>query len=63
MRWLVSLCLYITAIATANAHEIAGDASILQRLGHQLVGTHHLPVTIVLIVAVVALYRLHQRRT
>ena len=61
MRWLITLFLLFAAIGTASAHEIAGDAGILHQLGHALVGWHHLPVTVVLIVVVAALYRAHKR--
>lgn len=62
MRRLASLCLLIAGLGTAHAHEMTGDASILERLSHELVGLHHLPVTIVLVVAGVVLYRLHSSK-
>ena len=62
MRRLASLCLLIAGLGTAHAHEMTGDASILERLSHELVGLHHLPVTLVLVVTVIVLYRLHRIR-
>lgn len=59
MRRLAGLFMLIGIPATASAHEVAGDASVLQRIGHEFVGLHHLPVTITLVVACILLYRMH----
>jgi hypothetical protein len=39
------------ALLTANAasaHTLDGDANLVERLGHQFAGAHHLPVTLLL---------------
>lgn len=61
MRQLTGLFLLIALVGTAGAHEVAGDAGILERLGHEIFGLHHLPVTVMLVGIIFALYRLRQR--
>ena len=62
MRRLASLCMLIVTPLTASAHEMAADAGILERIGHELVGFHHLPVTFALIMAGFLLYRMQKRK-
>lgn len=62
MRRLAGLCMLIVTPFTASAHEIAADAGILERIGHELVGLHHLPVTFALILAGLLLYRMRKRK-
>lgn len=62
MRQLAGLFLLIAFVGTAGAHEIAGDAGTLERLGHEVIGLHHLPVTVILVGTIFALYRMRKRR-
>ena len=58
MRRLAGLCMLIAIPGTAFAHEMVGDAGIVERIGHEIFGLHHLPVTITLIVACILFYRM-----
>ena len=62
MQRLAALCMLIATPGMAGAHETAGDASIVERLGHEIFGLHHLPVSIILVVACVLLYRMRARK-
>ena len=65
---LISGTLLLALTAGAHAHTLAGDESLVVRLGHQLLGSHHLPLTVLLvIVGVIALSQVrksprHDRR-
>ena len=63
MRWFTSICLFLGMSAMAGAHEISSDASLLTRLGHEVVGLHHLPFTALLIVAVLLSWRARRNST
>ena len=56
-RFIASLVLLTGSFGTAVAHTLPGDEGLLQQLDHQLLGLHHLPLTILLIVVGVALFR------
>ena len=62
MRRLAGLCMLIATPLTAIAHEMAGEPGILERISHEFVGLHHLPITFVLVVSGVVLFRLLNRR-
>jgi len=62
MRQLTAMCLLIAMGGTAGAHEVAGDPGMLARLGHEVMGFHHLPITVVLVVGIVMLYRIQRNR-
>ena len=47
----------IALIANANAHTLGGDESIPLQLGHQIFGVHHLPLTVVLVIGGIILFR------
>lgn len=49
--------LLIAAAAQAEAHTLANDEGLPSQLGHQLLGLHHLPLTALLIIAAVFLFR------
>lgn len=51
MRLISSLFIIIATMEVAGAHTLDGDHNLAEQLGHQLLGTHHLPVTLILIVA------------
>lgn len=61
MRQLAGLLLFIAFVGTAGAHEVAGDAGILERLGHEVLGLHHLPVTVILVGVIFTLYRMRRK--
>jgi spore maturation protein SpmA len=46
----------------AVAHTLGSDHSLAERMSHQLLGSHHLPLTILLIVVgVVALWTFYRK--
>jgi hypothetical protein len=51
-----SLVLLAGLASTANAHTLAANEGLLLRLDHQLLGLHHLPLTILLVVAGIWLF-------
>jgi hypothetical protein len=57
MRLLLSLFLLAGLSRVAEAHTLGGDDGILVQLGHQLLGLHHLPLTLLLIVGGILLFR------
>ena len=62
MRQLTGLFLLIALAGTAGAHETAGNVGILERLGHEVFGLHHLPVTLILVGVILTLYRMRRKR-
>lgn len=64
MRLVSSLFLIIATMEGAGAHTLDGNHNLAEQLGHQLLGTHHLPVTLLLIVAgITALWMSWQKFT
>lgn len=62
MRILTSLLLLTGLAETAMAHT--RDGLLSEALSHQLLGLHHLPFTILLlVVAVFAIYRWYSRKS
>ena len=58
MKKLTSaLILFAGLPAVASAHTLAGDEGLISQLQHELLGAHHLPLTILLVVAGVVAYR------
>lgn len=55
MRMITSLLLMTGFAGTAMAHT--GDGVLLATLSHQVVGLHHLPVSILLVVVAVFVFR------
>ena len=55
MRRLISTCFVSLLAGTAGAHTLPSDAGMIERLGHQLFGWHHLPLAIVLLLVGVTL--------
>ena len=51
MRLITSLIIILGTTEYAAAHSLDGDHAWVERLGHQFLGVHHLPLTILLIVA------------
>lgn len=56
------LALAILAAPVAQAHTLDPAGGILAALGHEVIGTHHLPLTLLLVVAAVALIRSFKKR-
>jgi len=50
MRRLISTCSILTIAGTASAHGLSEDAGTVAQLGHQLLGSHHAPLVILLLV-------------
>lgn len=59
---LISGTFLLALTAGAHAHTLAGDESLVVRLGHQLLGSHHLPLTILLVIVGVIAVR-HARNS
>lgn len=58
MKRIVTALILLAGLAgIASAHTLAVDEGLLLRLDHQLLGWHHLPLTILLVVAGVWLFR------
>ena len=58
MKKLISgLTLFAGLPVVASAHTLADDEGLFTQLQHELTGTHHLPLTILLIVVGVIAYR------
>ncbi len=50
MRAVIIFLSTITALNTALAHPLDGDATLTQQVTHQIIGAHHWPL-IVLVIA------------
>jgi hypothetical protein len=58
MKRIATGLILLTGLAgTAGAHTLAGDEGLLLQLDHQLLGLHHVPLTILLVVVGVILFR------
>jgi len=64
MKKLISVLILFAGLpVVASAHTLAGDEGLINQLQHELLGAHHLPLTILLIVVgVVAFRSLRARR-
>ena len=58
MKKLISALILLAGIpVVASAHTLAGDEGLIAKFQHELLGGHHLPLTILLIVVGVVAYR------
>jgi hypothetical protein len=57
MRLLTTLILAIGTSGIAAAHALDGDDALLVQLYHQVLGSHHVPLTVLLITAGIVLLR------
>jgi len=57
MRLLLSLILFAGVSRMATAHTLGSEDGVIVQLWHQILGLHHLPLTVLLIVAGVILLR------
>ena len=55
--------LTVLAAPMAQAHTIDPAGGVLSALGHELVGLHHLPLTLLLVVVGIALFRGFKKKT
>jgi hypothetical protein len=51
MRLISSLLIILGATDIAVAHSLDGSHGLAEQVGHQLIGIHHFPLTILLIAA------------
>ena len=69
MKVKITLILVLTAILltifpqAASAHVLDGVYGVVAQLGHQLLGWHHLPLTVLLVVIGAALFRVIRKKT
>lgn len=57
MRPISGLFLLLAASAAANAHTLGADAGMPSQIEHQFFGVHHLPLTVLLIIGGIMLFR------
>jgi hypothetical protein len=57
MRLILSLCLIAGPPGIASAHSLPGDANLANQLLHLFLSPHHLPLMLLLLVAVAILCR------
>ncbi|NIS90392.1 MAG: hypothetical protein GTN98_09985 [Woeseiaceae bacterium] len=63
MKRLLSTLLLTGIAPVAGAHTLDVSGGLLMALGHELLGAHHLPLTILLIVIGVVLSRSWKKKT
>jgi len=64
MRLISCLFFIFGATNIAVGHTLGSDHSLAERMSHQLLGSHHLPLTVLLIVVgVVALWTFYRKTT
>lgn len=57
------LALTILAAPVAQAHTLDPAGGVVTALGHELLGSHHLPLTLLFIAIGVAWYRSRKKKT
>ena len=57
MQKIIGSCALIGLCGAAQAHELSSDAGLPARLGHEILGLHHLPLTALLVVVLLLLLR------
>jgi lysophospholipid acyltransferase (LPLAT)-like uncharacterized protein len=57
MRLLLSLFLFAGVSRMAAAHTLGNEDGVIVQLWHQMLGLHHFPLTALLIVAGILLFR------
>lgn len=62
MRSSITALLLLLVTNVSLAHVPGSEQTILEKIEHQLVGLHHLPMTALLIIAVVLLVRSYRKR-
>ncbi len=61
MRLLLTLFLIAGTSGIAAAHTLDGDDGLVTQLYHQLLGSHHLPLTVLFMVVGIVLLRRWRR--
>jgi hypothetical protein len=51
------IALLTVSAGSASAHTLDAGQGLASQLGHELLGAHHLPLTLLLVVAGLAAYR------
>ena len=62
MRLFLSMLLLAAVSRIASAHTLGSEDGVLVQLWHQLLGLHHFPLTILLLVAGIVVLR-HWKKT
>ena len=57
MRRFISVCSMFVLAGVAGAHTLSDDAGTTAQVGHQLLGLHHLPLLVLLLVVGVVAVR------
>ena len=63
MRKSLSLFLFAGMTRVADAHTLTSDDDMATQLVHQLLGSHHLPITALLVVVGIVAFRIWYRRS
>lgn len=61
MRRLIFTSLILALAGTASAHTLPEEVGEFAQLGHQLLGSHHFPLVIVLLIAGLVAIRAYRR--
>ena len=62
MKRLISTLLLAGIAPVAGAHTLDAAGGVITALGHELFGSHHLPLTLLLVVVGVVLFRAWKKR-
>ncbi|MDH3614446.1 MAG: hypothetical protein OEU90_02245 [Gammaproteobacteria bacterium] len=62
MRKTLSLFLFAGMTRIADAHTLTSDDGLPMQLVHQLLGSHHLPMTALIVLAGILVFRVWHRR-
>lgn len=62
MRFYSSLLTISATMQVAGAHTLDEEHSLAEQVGHQLLGSHHLPMTIMMIAATLGVFYLAYQR-
>ncbi len=60
MKRLIALTLL--AAPLAQAHTLDPEEGVVTALGHELLGSHHLPLTLLLVVVGIGLFRVWRKK-
>ena len=63
MRLGISALILLLGQRVAMAHVPGSEQSILERIGHQFVGAHHLPISILIAVLAIIVIRRYLKRS
>ena len=63
MRLGISALILLLGQRVAMAHVPGSEQTVLERIGHQFVGAHHLPISILIAVLVIVAIRQYLKRS